>query len=165
MSLDEWERVMDVNATGYFLTLREGLRLMKAQAIGGTVVVVASKNVFAPGKDFAAYSASKAAEVQLARIAAIEGAEYGVRVNCVNPDGIFGDSRLWTDGMKEQRATTYGIEPDQLEQFYAGRNLLRQPVTADDVAQAVLWLASDRSAKTTGAVIPVDAGVPAAFPR
>ncbi|MBI4213069.1 MAG: bifunctional rhamnulose-1-phosphate aldolase/short-chain dehydrogenase [Chloroflexi bacterium] len=165
LSLTVWEQSLAVNATGHFLVAREALRLFKEQGLGGGMVFVATKNVPAPGKDFGAYSAAKAAEAQLARVLAIEGGESGIRVNMVNPDAVFEDSGLWSEDLRQQRASAYGIRADDLEDFYRQRNLLRVRVTPDDVAEAVLWLASDRSAKTTGAMIPVDGGVREAFPR
>ncbi len=95
LELADWERSLAVNATGHFLLARAALRLLRRQGTGGSLVFVATKNVTAPGKDFAAYSASKAAEAQLARVAAIEGGPLGVRVNMVNPDAIFAGSGLW----------------------------------------------------------------------
>ena len=165
LSLADWERSFAVNATGHFLVAREAMRLFKEQGLGGAIVFVATKNVTAPGKDFGAYSAAKAAEAQLARVLAIEGGEHRIRVNMVNPDAIFEGSGLWSDEVKRQRADSYGVAVDDLEDFYRQRNLLRARVTAEDVAEAVLWLATDRSAKTTGAMIPVDGGVREAFPR
>lgn len=164
LELADWERSMAVNATGHFLVTRAALRHFRRQGRGGSIVFVATKNVTAPGKDFAAYSASKAAEAQLARVAAIEGGPLGVRVNMVNPDAIFGGSHLW-DGIREQRAAAYGVEPDKLETIYRGRTLLGVEVRAEDVAEAVLFLASDRASRTTGAMLPVDAGVREAFVR
>jgi rhamnose utilization protein RhaD (predicted bifunctional aldolase and dehydrogenase)/NAD(P)-dependent dehydrogenase (short-subunit alcohol dehydrogenase family) len=165
MDLKDWQRSLDVNATGHFLVARAALRVLKDQGIGGGLVFVASKNVLAPGKDFGAYSAAKAAETQLARVLAIEAGEHGIRVNIVNPDAVFQDSRLWSDAVREERARAHGVPADQLEDFYRRRNLLKVRVLAEDVAQAALWLASDRSGKTTGCILPVDGGVREAFPR
>jgi NAD(P)-dependent dehydrogenase (short-subunit alcohol dehydrogenase family) len=164
LELRDWERSLAVNATGHFLVTRAALRLFRQQGIGGSMVFVATKNVTSPGKDFAAYSASKAAEAQLARVAAIEGAEMGVRVNVVNPDAIFGTG-LWSPEIREQRARAHGIDPAQVEEFYRKRNLLGVEVRAEDVAEAVLFLASDRSSRTTGAMIAVDGGIREAFVR
>ena len=164
LELADWERSLAVNATGHFLVTRDALRHFRRQGTGGSIVFVATKNVTAPGKDFAAYSASKAAEAQLARVAAIEGGPLGVRVNMVNPDAIFGGSHLW-DGIREQRAAAYGVEPAQLETVYRGRTLLGVEVRAEDVAESVLFLASDRSSRTTGTMLPVDGGVREAFVR
>ena len=165
LSLEDWRHSFDVNATGHFLVCREAMRAFKRQSLGGNIVVIASKNVVAPGKEFGAYSASKAAQAQLARVLAVEGAEFGVRVNMVNPDGIFEGSGLWSQEMRRERAKVYGIPVAQIEEYYAGRNLLKTRVKAGDVAEAVLFLASKRSAKTTGAMVPVDGGVKEAFPR
>ena len=161
----EWDRSFAVNARGHFLVSRAALRLMKAQGLGGSIVFNASKNVTAPGKEFGAYSVSKAAEAQLCRIVALEGGEYGIRANMLNPDAIFGGSRFWSDEMRNMRAQAYGIDTENLPGFYRNRTLLKVEVTADDVAEAALFLAGPRSAKTTGAMLPVDGGVKEAFPR
>ena len=124
-----------------------------------------TKNVPSPGKDFGAYSASKAAEVQLARVLAVENGEHGIRVNIINPDAVFRGSRLWSSEIRAGRAAAHGISEDELEDFYRQRNLLQLPVTAEDVAEVSLMLAGQRLAKTTGAMIPVDGGLRDAFPR
>src|SRR3989338_8047134 len=145
------------------------MRVLIAQGLGGCLVFVATKNVMSPGKDFAAYSASKAAEAQLAKVLALEGAPHGIRSNIVNPDAVFQDSKLWSEEVRRERAAAQGIGVDQLEDFYRGRNLLPTPLGArilpEDVAEAVLFLASDRASKTTGCTLTVDGGVKDAFPR
>ncbi len=165
MQLCDWQRSLDVNATGHFLVARDMMRILKEQGTGGSLVFVASKNVLAPGKEFGAYSAAKAAESQLARVLAIEGGEYGVRVNIINPDAVFQDSALWSPEVREERARAHGIPVGGLEDFYRQRNLLKVRVTAEDVAEAALWFAGDRSAKTTGCILTADGGVREAFPR
>jgi rhamnulose-1-phosphate aldolase/alcohol dehydrogenase len=165
LDVSDWDRSFAVNARGHFLVARAAMRVMIAQGIGGSIVFNASKNVTAPGKEFGAYSVSKAAEAQLCRIVALEGGEHGIRANMVNPDAIFGASRFWSDEMREMRANAYGIEASKLPDFYRKRTLLDVEVTADDVAEAALFLAGPRSAKTTGAMLPVDGGVKEAFPR
>lgn len=165
MPLADWERSLAVNATGHLLVTREALRVLKAQGLGGAFVFVATKNVMAPGKDFAAYSAAKAAEAQLAKVVAIEGGPHGIRANIVNPDAVFRDSRLWSEEVRAERARAHGIPPGRLEEFYRARNLLGVSVLPEDVAEAVLFLASDRAAKTTGCTLTVDGGVRDAFPR
>jgi rhamnulose-1-phosphate aldolase/alcohol dehydrogenase len=165
LTLEDWERSFAVNSTGHFLVAREALRAMKTQGTGGSLVFIATKNVTAPGKDFAAYSASKAAEAQLARVLALEGGPFGIRSNIVNPDAVFAGSGLWSPEVREQRARAQGIAPGEIEEFYRNRNILRAEVTAEDVAAAALFYASDRSAKTTGSMLPVDGGLREAFPR
>ncbi len=165
MALADWERSFAVNATGHFLVAREAMRILLAQGLGGALVFVATKNVMSPGKDFAAYSAAKAAEAQLAKVLALEGAPHGIRSNIVNPDAVFEGSRLWSDEIRRERAAAQGIGVEQLEDFYRKRNLLGTRILPEDVAQAVLFLASDRSAKTTGCTLTVDGGVKDAFPR
>ncbi len=165
MELADWERSFAVNSTGHFLVAREGMRVLKAQGLGGAFVFVATKNVMSPGKDFSAYSAAKAAEAQLAKVLALEGGPHGIRSNIVNPDAVFRDSKLWSDEVRRERARAQGITVDELEDFYRKRNILARPILPEDVAEAVLFLASDRSAKTTGCTLTVDGGVKDAFPR
>jgi rhamnulose-1-phosphate aldolase/alcohol dehydrogenase len=165
MELADWERSFAVNATGHFLVAREGMRVLKAQGLGGAFVFVATKNVMSPGKDFSAYSAAKAAEAQLAKVLALEGGPHGIRSNIVNPDAVFRDSKLWSEDVRRERARAQGIPVDDLEDFYRKRNILARPILPEDVAEAVLFLASDRSAKTTGCTLTVDGGVKDAFPR
>lgn len=162
---DDWARALDVNLTSSFLLTRAALRVLREQRIGGSLVYIASKNAFAPGAGFGAYSVSKAGMLQLMRIAALEGGPNGVRANAVNPDAVFDNSGLWEGGIREERAAAHGIAPDELEDFYASRNLLHRRVTTSDVASAVAYLLSDDSSRTTGTVIPVDGGVAGAFPR
>jgi rhamnulose-1-phosphate aldolase/alcohol dehydrogenase len=165
LDLDDWERSFAVNTTGHFLVAREALRVLKAQGLGGAFVFVATKNVMSPGKDFGAYSASKAAEAQLAKVLALEGGPHGIRSNIVNPDAVFRDSKLWSEDVRRERARAQGISVDDLEDFYRKRNILARPILPEDVAEAVLFLCSDRSAKTTGCTITVDGGLKDAFPR
>lgn len=165
LSLEEWEKSFAVNARGHFLCAREAIKIFKTQNMGGNIVFVATKNVMAPGKDFGAYSAAKAAEAQLAKVIAIEYGHLGIRTNIVNPDAVFGDSRLWSETVKKERAEAHGIPVEGLEEFYRKRNLLHTQVTPRDVAEAILFLSTNRSAKITGCTLTVDGGVKEAFPR
>jgi NAD(P)-dependent dehydrogenase (short-subunit alcohol dehydrogenase family) len=164
LQLTEWERSMSVNATGHFLVSRAAIRLLRAQGLGGSIVFIASKNVLAPGKEFGAYSAAKAAQTQLARVLAIENGEFAIRVNIINPDGVFEGSGLW-HAIGPARAKTYQLRPEALEAYYQQRNLLKARVLPEDVAEAVAFFISQRSAKTTGCILTVDGGLREAFPR
>lgn len=160
-----WEKALEVNLTSAFLLTQASLRTMTNQGMGGSLVFIASKNAFAPGEGFGAYSVTKAGLIQMMRIAAIEGGSSGIRSNALNPDAIFESSQLWSGGIREERAAAHGIAPHELEDFYAGRNILHRHVRAADVAAAAEFLLSDASSRTTGAVIPVDGGVVGGFPR
>jgi rhamnulose-1-phosphate aldolase/alcohol dehydrogenase len=164
-SLDEWNLNQQVLGTGYFLVAREAFKILKAQRLGGSIVFVGSKNGLVGGRNAAAYSSAKALEIHLARCLAEEGGADGIRVNTVNPDAVLRGSGIWDSGWREQRAQTYGIDPDQLEDHYRARTTLKVNVFAEDVAEAVLFFASHRSAKSTGNILNVDGGVAAAYSR
>lgn len=164
-SLEMWNRNQSILSTGYFLVAREAFKLMKTQGTGGNLVFIGSKNSVAAGKNAAAYSTAKAAELHLARCLAEEGGAAGIRVNSVLPDGVLAGSSIWDGKWRAERAATYGLQPDQLEEYYRGRTTLKVNVLPEDIAEATYWLASPAAAKTTGGVITVDGGVPAAYVR
>ena len=165
LTVDQWDSALRINLTSGFLLTRAAMQVLREQGSGGSLVYVASKNAFGPGAGFGAYSVSKAGMVQLMRIAALEGGAAGIRSNAINPDAVFDNSRLWDGGLREERAAAHGIAPEELEDFYAARNILKRRVTTSDVAATAAFLLSDASSRTTGAVIPVDGGVAGAFPR
>ncbi|MBA2691999.1 MAG: bifunctional aldolase/short-chain dehydrogenase [Rubrobacter sp.] len=165
-SLALWDKNHAVLARGYFLVAREAFKVLKGQNIGGGIVFVASKNALAAGRNAAAYSSAKAAELHLARCLAEEGGAHGIRVNTVNPDAVLRGSRIWDSSWRGERAAAYGIDPDDLEEHYRRRNTLKVNVYPEDVAEAVLHFASGRrSAKSTGNILNVDGGVKDAYSR
>ncbi len=164
-TLADWERTHAILTRGYFLVSREAARVLREQGRGGSIVFIGSKNAVAASKSASAYSSAKAAELQLARCLAEELGADGIRVNSVNPDAVLEGSQIWNSSWREERARTYGIDPDELEQFYRGRTTLRQNVVPADIAAAVLFLVSSRAAKSTGNIINVDGGVAIAYPR
>jgi len=164
-SLKEWNLNMNVLGTGYFLVAREAFKMMKTQGIGGNMVFIASKNTVYAGKNATAYSSVKALEAHLARCIAAEGGEFGIRVNTVLPDAILQGSAIWNGSWRNERAAAYGIEPDQLEEYYRKRTTLLVNIYPSDIAEGIAFFASSKSAKTTGCMLTIDGGVPAAFTR
>lgn len=163
----KFRQVIDVNLMGTFHILKAAVPVFRRQQTGGNVVIVSSKNVFDPGAAFGAYSASKAGAHQIGKIAALELAEIGVRVNLLNPDAVFGNeeisSGLW-DLVGPDRMKARGLDAEGLQEYYRQRNLLKVRVLAEHVGNAVVFFASDQI-PTTGATLPIDGGIPAAFPR
>lgn len=164
-SLKEWNLNMNVLGTGYFLVAREAFKLMKQQGIGGSMVFIGSKNSVYAGKSASAYSSAKALEAHLARCIAAEGGEYGIRVNTILPDAILQGSAIWNGSWRNERAAAYGIEPDQLEEYYRKRTTLLVNIYPKDIAEGIAFFASSKSEKTTGCMMTIDGGVPAAFTR
>jgi len=164
-SLKEWNLNMNVLGTGYFLVAREAFKMMKEQKIGGSMVFIGSKNSVYAGKNASAYSAAKALEAHLARCIAAEGGEFGIRVNTILPDAILQGSAIWNSNWRNERAAAYGIEPDQLEEYYRKRTTLLVNIYPRDIAEGVAFFASSKSEKTTGCMLTIDGGVPAAFTR
>lgn len=150
---DRWRATLSVNADAVATLLAAVHPFLACSPVGGRVAVIASKNVAAPGRGVAAYSASKAAVTQLARVAALEWAGDGIRVNMVHPDGVF-DTGLWDEDLIAERAAAYGLS----EAEYRTRNLLSAEVTSAAVARVVVELCGDAFAVTTGAQVPVDGG-------
>lgn len=165
-TLAEWDRNHRILATGYFLVSRAAFGLLERQGRGGSIIFVASKNALVAGRNAAAYSSAKAAELHLARCLAEEGGPAGIRVNTVNPDAVLQGSRIWGSDWRRERAAAYGIAPEELEEHYRKRTTLGVNIYPADIAAAVLHFASARrSGKTTGNLLNVDGGVAAAYPR
>ncbi|MFV0360221.1 bifunctional rhamnulose-1-phosphate aldolase/short-chain dehydrogenase [Tropicimonas sp.] len=164
-TLDLWNRNMSILSTGYFLVSRAAFAVFGAQGIGGAVIFVASKNGLAASPNAAAYCTAKASEIHLARCLALEGAPDGIRVNVVNPDAVLRGSKIWTGEWLDQRAGTYATDKEGLEEMYRQRSLLKRSVLPEDIAEACYFFASDRSAKSTGNILNVDAGNVQSFPR
>ncbi|RST30640.1 bifunctional rhamnulose-1-phosphate aldolase/short-chain dehydrogenase [Sphingomonas ginkgonis] len=160
-----WRKNYDVLVEGTFLNARAAFPLMKMQG-GGSIVIIGSKNALAATPNASAYASAKAAVVHLGRCLALEGAEFGIRVNVVNPDAVIRGSRIWDGDWRKERAGAYGIDPgEELEDFYRKRSMLKRNVLPEDIAEAVYWFASDASAKSTANIINVDAGNAQAFTR
>ena len=164
-TLAEWTMNHAILGTGYFLVAREAFRLLRLQGSGGSLVFVCSKNSVAAGKNAAAYSSAKAAELHLARCLAEEGGASDIRVNSILPDGVLAGSSIWGGQWRAERAANYGIPPEGLEEHYRGRTTLKVNVFPEDVAEAAYFFVSPAASKTTGGVLTVDGGVPIAYVR
>ncbi len=161
----DWDRQHDVMARGSFLVSREAARVLVEQAMGGDIVYVVSKNAVFAGPANVAYGAAKADQAHQVRLLAAELGEHGIRVNGVNPDGVVRGSGIFAGGWGASRAAVYGIPEDELGAFYAQRTLLKREVLPQHVANAVFALTGGDLSHTTGLLVPVDAGVAAAFLR
>jgi len=165
-SLALWHHNQSILATGYFLAGREAFRQMKAQDTGGSIVVIASKNGMVASNQATAYCAAKAAEIQLSRSFALEGAPLGIRSNVVNPDAVIRGSKIWTGKWSEERAAANKIDEAELETFYRDRSMLKRSVLPEDIAEGAYFFAAEHlSGKCTGNILNVDAGNLAAFTR
>jgi NAD(P)-dependent dehydrogenase (short-subunit alcohol dehydrogenase family) len=150
---DQWRQVMTVNLDANLALLRQCHPFLKRAPRHGRVVVIGSKNVSAPGLGAAAYSASKAALTQLARVTALEWAADAIRINTLHPDAVF-DTGIWTEEVLAARAKHYGMSIAE----YKKRNLLKCEISSRDVAELACELCDQRFSKTTGAQIPIDGG-------
>lgn len=161
----DWDLQHDVMAKGSFLVSREAARILIAQAMGGDIIYISSKNSVFAGPNNIAYSATKADQAHQVRLLAAELGEHGVRVNGINPDGVVRGSGIFAGGWGASRAKVYGVKEEDLGRYYAQRTILKREVLPENVANAVFALTAGDLSHTTGLHIPVDAGVAAAFLR
>jgi rhamnulose-1-phosphate aldolase/alcohol dehydrogenase len=161
----DWDVQHRVMARGSFVVARAAARAMIAQAMGGDIVYISSKNGVFAGPNNVAYGAAKADQAHQVRLLAAELGEHGIKVNGVNPDGVVRGSGIFAGGWGAQRAAVYGVPEEDLGAFYAQRTLLKREVLPEHVAAAVFVLTGGDLSHTTGLHIPVDAGVAAAFLR
>ena len=161
----DWDLQHDVMAKGSFLAAQAVVSVMSEQRMGGDIVYIVSKNAVFAGPNNVAYGSAKADQAHQVRLLAAELGELGIRVNGVNPDGVVRGSKIFAGGWGAQRAAVYGVKEEDLGSYYAGRTLLKREVLPESIASAVFALLGGDLALTTGAHIPVDSGVAAAFLR
>ena len=167
MQLEDFQRLQRVNVDGTLLTIAESSRKLIAQNTGGDIIIISTKNVPSPSAGFGAYSATKAACHQLGRIASLELAPHGIRVNMIAPDAVFTGGKYKSGFWQEvgaNRMKARGLDEAGLQDYYRQRNLLKATITGEHVGNAVLFFATHQT-PTTGATIPVDGGLPDATPR
>ncbi|WP_062212959.1 bifunctional rhamnulose-1-phosphate aldolase/short-chain dehydrogenase [Demequina oxidasica] len=161
----DWDLQHNVMAKGSFLVSQAAARAMIDQDMGGDIIYIASKNAVFAGPNNVAYSATKADQAHQVRLLAVELGAFGIKVNGINPDGVVRGSGIFSSGWGANRAKTYGIEEENLGEFYAQRTILKREVLPEHVANAAAVLTGPDMSHTTGLHIPVDAGVAAAFLR
>ncbi len=161
----DWNLLYDVMVKGQFLVTQAAAAIMKKQDLGGDIINIVSKNALVSGPNNAGYGSAKAAQLHLSRLNAAELGADKIRVNVINPDAVISDSNIWAGGWAEGRAKAYGIDVEDLPDYYAKRTLLNQTILPADIANACFVLTGGLLDKSTGNVINVDGGVAAAFVR
>jgi len=164
-TFDDWDLQYQIMPRGSFAVAKAVEPVLRAQGLGGDIVVVCSKNAVFAGPNNIAYSSAKAAQAHMVRLLAAELGDIGVRVNGINPDGVVRGSGIFSGGWGASRARTYGVAEEDLGKYYAQRTVLKQEVLPEHCAQAVVALTGGQLSVTTGLVVPVDSGVPQAFLR
>ncbi len=161
----DWELLYEVLVKGQFLVCKQAAAIMRAQAKGGDLINIASKNALVSGPNNAGYGSAKAAQLHMSRLLAAELGKDQIRVNVVNPDAVIAGSKIWQGAWAEGRARAYGIKAEELPAFYAKRTLLNAVILPEDIASACLAFVNGTLSKTTGNMLNVDGGLPEAFPR
>jgi len=160
---EDLQRQLEVHYLGAVAAIGRAARVMRRQALGGSIVASVSKAAVVPGKDAVAYGGSKAALLQALRVAAVELGGDGIRVNAINADQV--ETPLFLQFVRE-RAASRGVTVEQQLESYRSRNLMgAQLIPPEAVADLAVLLASDRFRFTTGDILTVDGGLPEAFPR
>jgi len=158
MPADKWRFALEVNLTGYFLMAKESARIMIQQGMGGNIINLSSKSGLEASKNNTAYNATKAGEIHIARGWAMELGEYGIRVNCIAPGNVFEGSKIWNPQYIKTCAEKYGIKPEEVIPYYVSKTALNREIKGQDVADAVVFLCSDRARTVTGQTLVADSG-------
>jgi len=158
LPVDKWRSALEVNLTGYFLAARAAARIMIKQGTGGSIINISSKSGLEASKDNTAYNATKAGEIHMARGWAMELGEYGIRVNAICPGNVFEGSKIWNPEYIKACAKKYGIKPEELIPYYVSRTALKREIKGRDIANAVVFLCSDKARTITGQTLVADSG-------
>ena len=160
-----WDKNMDILSKGSFLISREVYQKMIEQNNGGSIIFIASKNSLNASKGASAYSVAKSSLLHLSRSIALEGANYKIRSNVINPDAVIQGSKIWQGEWKKQRAASNKISINNVEDFYKNRSLLKVSILPQDIAEGIYFFASSKSQKSTGNIINIDGGNITSFTR
>jgi sorbitol-6-phosphate 2-dehydrogenase len=158
MPVDKWRTALEVNLTGYFLMARAAAKIMIKQGKGGNIINISSKSGLEASKDNTAYNATKAGEIHMARGWALELGQYGVRVNSICPGNVFEGSKIWNPEYIKICAKKYGIKPEEVIPYYVDKTALKREIKGQDVADAVVFLCSDKARTITGQTLVADSG-------
>lgn len=158
MPVDKWRFALEVNLTGYFLMAKHAARLMIEQGTGGSIINLSSKSGLDASKNNTPYNATKAGELHMARGWAMELGQHNIRVNSVCPGNVFEGSKIWNPEYIKVCAKKHGIKPEEVIPYYVSKTILNKEIKGQDVADAVVFLASDKSRMITGQTLVVDAG-------
>jgi NAD(P)-dependent dehydrogenase (short-subunit alcohol dehydrogenase family)/rhamnose utilization protein RhaD (predicted bifunctional aldolase and dehydrogenase) len=158
MPLDKWRMALEVNLTGYLLMAREAAKIMIAQGMGGSIINLSSKSGLDASKNNTAYNATKAGEIHMARGWALELGEHGIRVNSIAPGNVFEGSKIWNQEYIKVCAKKYRIRPEEVIPYYVNKTALRREIKGQDIADAIVFLCSDRARTITGQTLVADAG-------
>jgi sorbitol-6-phosphate 2-dehydrogenase len=156
--VDKWRTALEVNLTGYFLMAKAAAKIMIKQGYGGCIINVSSKSGLEASKDNTAYNATKAGEIHIARGWALELGEYGIRVNSVAPGNVFEGSKIWNPQYMKICAKKYGIKPEHVIPYYVSKTALKREIKGQDIADAVVFLCSDKARTITGQTLVADSG-------
>ncbi|MCE5184841.1 MAG: SDR family oxidoreductase [Planctomycetaceae bacterium] len=158
LPVNKWRAALEINLTGYFLMARAAARIMIAQKMGGAIINISSKSGLDASKNNTPYNATKAGELHMARGWALELGSHNIRVNCVCPGNVFEGSKIWNPEYIKVCAQKYGIRPEEVIPFYVSKTALNREIKGQDVADSVVFLASDQARRITGQVLVPDAG-------
>jgi len=158
MPVDKWRFALEVNLTGYFLMAKHAARLMIEQGTGGSIINLSSKSGLDASKNNTPYNATKAGELHMARGWAMELGQHNIRVNSVCPGNVFEGSKIWNPEYIEICAKKHGIKPEEVISHYVSKTMLKKEIKGQDIADAVVFLASEKSRMITGQTLVVDAG-------
>jgi NAD(P)-dependent dehydrogenase (short-subunit alcohol dehydrogenase family) len=158
LPVDKWRLALEINLTGYMLMAQAGARIMIKQGRGGSIINISSKSGLDASKDNTPYNATKAGELHMARGWAMELGPFGIRVNCVAPGNVFEGSKIWNPEYIKVCAKKYGIKPEEVIPYYVNKTALKREIKGQDIADAVVFLCSDKARTITGQTLVADGG-------
>jgi len=158
LPVEKWRRALEINLTGYMLMAQAAARIMIKQAIGGSIINISSKSGLEASKNNTPYNATKAGELHIARGWALELGQFGIRVNCVAPGNVFEGSKIWNPEYMKICAKKYGITPEEVIPYYVNKTALKREIKGQDVADAVVFLCSEKARTITGQTLIADSG-------